>query len=135
MTEQSKAALADEIEWRPPTDEAARISFADRLRAWGENCPDPDFFQGEILSMALSDCGHAGVLIHALIAELAALRSEAGAAMREPQARVGRRVRRNVYWRSEPLFVAPTENLAFEIVEVLNAGARALPLQPEGGDA
>ena len=32
------------------------VALASRLRAWGENDPDPDFFQGDILSALLADC-------------------------------------------------------------------------------
>lgn len=39
--------------------------------------------------------------------------------------RVGRRVPRNVYWGNEPVFMAATEKLARELVELLNKGQEA----------
>lgn len=52
-------------------------SLADRLRAWGENSPDPDFFSGDAMSCVLSDATEAA----AAIARLTRERDEARAAL------------------------------------------------------
>lgn len=49
--------------------------------------------------------------------------------------RQGRRVARNVYHGDEPLFMAATDELAAELVLILNAGAATLRAPQNGGAA
>lgn len=48
--------------------------------------------------------------------------------------RQGRKVPRNVYHGDEPLFMAATDDLASELVQVLNAGAAAIRALPVPAD-
>lgn len=41
----------------------------ERLRAWGENSPDPTWFQGDVLSAVLDDCAKAAAALAAQEAE------------------------------------------------------------------
>lgn len=55
--------------------EIERRAFAESMRAWGENDPNPEWFAGDCLSIVLMDCGRAGAMIDTLLDEIAALRA------------------------------------------------------------
>ncbi|MFB0492004.1 hypothetical protein ABIE45_004590 [Methylobacterium sp. OAE515] len=53
----------------PDPGRTAYEALAERLRAWGENDADPAYFQGDVLSCALLDCGAASEAVTKLLAE------------------------------------------------------------------
>lgn len=61
----------------PQTEHAALI---DRLHAWGENSPDPDWFAGDCLNAVLSDCSEASRVLSAFVRDRAALLADKQAA-------------------------------------------------------
>jgi hypothetical protein len=66
-----------------PYPDALRTAYgplAERLRSWGENDPDPDFFSGDVLFGVLIDCGKASEALAQLQANLIAAREERDAA-------------------------------------------------------
>lgn len=54
--------------------------LVERLRAWGENSPDPDYFQGDVLCMVLAECTLAATALSALLEERERLEIELDAA-------------------------------------------------------
>lgn len=62
---------------------AALRDLADRLRSWGDNDPDPEFFNGDVLVGVLIDCGHAAEALAEHEARLAAAEKRATVAEAE----------------------------------------------------
>ena len=63
--------------------DAGLRDYVDRLRSWGENDPDPNYFTGDVLNCLLLDCGHASVAFATLRARATAAEAERDEAKEE----------------------------------------------------